>query len=235
MYYEDVRLKPGDTVSGLTTKYCYKAADWGKIWKDPKNSGLVLVRKDSANVRPGDLLHIPIPWKLVTNTVTLEADGASIVLERDGELGEQVTFVQTVYSNDPSVEGAGPFCVDACQPDDDEPFYFTAAELTADPNRRKRFRDRSRRPTPSVEQGTTRWRAVVSLAVVTGQRLTVYKSYVWGWNMTPANVITTFLPRAREATGEGNDGTHLPRAREATGEGNDGTHQLAAEREGQNN
>jgi len=40
MFYEFVRLRPDDTVSGLATEYCYKAADWEKIWKDPKNLGV---------------------------------------------------------------------------------------------------------------------------------------------------------------------------------------------------
>jgi hypothetical protein len=34
MYYEDIRLKYGETVSGLATEYAYKAADWKKIWLD---------------------------------------------------------------------------------------------------------------------------------------------------------------------------------------------------------
>ena len=199
MYYEDVRLKHGETVSGLAEEYAYKAADWRKIWLDTRNAGLVGRRKDPAKVQPGDLLYIPIPWKLVTKTTTLEADGASVVLERDGELGERVTFVQTVYQHNQPVEGTTAFCVDGCPADDDEPFYYTADELKNDPTRHKRFSDHSSRNSPSVAAGTTKWRAVVSLAVATDKRVTVYKSYVWGWNMTPAKVITAVGPR--EATG----------------------------------
>ena len=199
MYYEDLRLKAGDTISGLATEYAYKATDWEKIWKDPKNLRLVSLRKDPANVRPGDLLYVPIPWKLVTKQVTLETDGASITLERDGELGKRVTFVQTVYQHNQPIAGTTDFCVDGCPADDDDPFYWTTAELTTDPTRHKRFSDHSHRGAPSVADGTTKWRAVVSLAVATDKRVTVYKSYVWGWNMTPANAITTVGPR--EATG----------------------------------
>lgn len=96
MYYEGARLKHGDTASGLATEYAYKAVDWAKIWRDPRNASLVSRRKDPA-------------------------------------------------------------------------------------------------------RGTTKWPAVVSLAVVTEKRVTVYKSYVWGWNMPPANVISAVGPR--EATG----------------------------------
>lgn len=37
--------------------------------------------------------------------------------------------------------------------------------------------------------------AVLSLAVVTRTRVTVWHSLVWGWDMTPANVITVVGPR----------------------------------------
>ena len=49
---------------------------------------------------------------------------------------------------------------------------------------------------------------MVSLAVATDKRVTVYKSYVWGWNMTPAKVITAVGPR--EADRPRNDGTYQP-------------------------
>jgi hypothetical protein len=199
MYHEDVRLKHGETVAGLATEYAYKPADWKKIWLDTHNAGLVCKRKDPAKVQAGDLLYVPIPWKLVTKTTTLEVDGASVVLERDGELGQRVTFVQPVYQHNQPVAGTTAFCVDGCPADDNEPFYYTAAELTDVPNRHKRFSDHSSRNSPTVAKETTKWRAVVSLAVATDKRVTVYKSYVWGWNMTPANVIATVGPR--EATG----------------------------------
>jgi hypothetical protein len=41
MYYKDVRIKPGDSILGLAAKYCYKAADWENLWKDPKTLGVV--------------------------------------------------------------------------------------------------------------------------------------------------------------------------------------------------
>ncbi len=126
-------------------------------------------------------------------------DGASIVLDRNGELGTRLTFVQTVYQANQPVAGTTAFCVDGCPADDDEPFYWTATEIAGDPNLRKRFSDHSARGAPSAAQGTTSWRAVVSLAVVTEKRVTVYQSIVWGWNMTPADVISVVGPR--EATG----------------------------------
>jgi hypothetical protein len=199
MYYEDVKIQHGETVSGLATDYAHKATAWEKIWKDPKNARLVALRKDPAHVRAGDILYVPIPWKVISKPITPETDGASIVIERDGELGTRITFVQTVYQHNQPLDDTTPFCVDGCPGDDDLPFYWTMAELTRDPNRRKRFWDHSSRDAPSADKGSTRWRAVVSLAVVTEKRVTVYKSYVWGWNMTTANVITTVGPR--ESTG----------------------------------
>jgi hypothetical protein len=199
MYFEDVRVKPRETVSGLATDYGYKATEWEKIWRSPKNAGLVSLRRDPAHIQPGDLLNVPIPWKFVTKHLSGQVDGAAIVLERNGELGTRLTFVQTVYQANQPVAGTTPFCVDGCPADDDDPFYWTATEIAGDPDLRKRFSDHSARGAPTAALGTTRWRAVVSLAVVTEKRVTVYQSIVWGWNMTPANVITIVGPR--EATG----------------------------------
>jgi len=216
MYCEDVRLKHGDTISGLAKAYAYKETDWRKIWDDPRNVTLVGMRKAPEHVRPGDLLQIPIPWKVTSKSLTPETDGASLVMVRDGELGERISWVQTVYQHNQPVAGTTPFCVDGCPADDADPFYYTAQELTDDPARRKRFSDHSSRGAPTAKLGTTKWRAVVSLCVVTDKRVTVYKSHVWGWNMTTANAITAVGPR--EATGPEMMG-HINLLRKGVGKG----------------
>ena len=86
--------------------------------------------------------------------------------------------------------------MDGCTPDDSLPFYWTDDEIKNDANLRKKFSDYSKRNAPSAAQGTTRWRAVLSLAVCTRKRVTIWNSMVWGWDMTPANAITSIGPRA---------------------------------------
>lgn len=122
-----------------------------------------------------------------------------MIAERDGELGERLTWVQTVYQHNQSILGTTPFCVDGCPADDNAPFYWTAAEIAGSPGLRKRFEDYSQRNPPTAANGTTKWRAVLSLGVVTGRRVTVWNSLVWGWNMTNTNDITPIGPRAATA------------------------------------
>lgn|GEM_PF-4455197 len=200
MFYEDYRVRRGDSISGIAKAYGYKALDWKKIWEDPGNSGLIDKRGTPENIQPGDQLNIPIPWRVVTKQLTGMSDGAQMVVERDGELGKQLTWVQTVYQHNQPAPSTQPYCVDGCPADDDLPFYWTNSEIASDPTLRKRFIDRSRRPPPSAAQGTTKWRAVVSLAVVTEKRVTVWNSLVWGWNMETDGTVTTIGPRAATLT-----------------------------------
>lgn len=217
MFYEDYKIKRGDTLWDLAVAYGYQGKDWKKIWDDPKNSGLVVKRKKPELIQPGDELMIPIPWTAVSTSLTLKSDGAEMIVERDGELGKQLSFVQTVYRhNQPIGPNPNPFCVDACTPDDDLPFYWTAPEIQADPNRRKRFYDYSSRNAPTAAQGTTKWRAIVSIAVVTEKRVTIWDSQVWGWDMTPAQAMSMIGPR--DATGfEVSGHLHLLRTGVGTG------------------
>jgi hypothetical protein len=201
MFYEGVTIARGDTISRLAAAYGYKDRDWGTVWNDPRNSPLSKHRGAPEKISAGDTLLIPIPWRVVHKAVVNEHDGASIVLERDGELGQQLSWVQTVYrGNQPAGPNPSPFCVDGCTPDDDLPFYWTNGEIAANPTLRKLFKDHSARPAPTVAMGTTTWRAVVSLAVVTKKRVTIWNSQVWGWDMTPANAVTTIGPRAARET-----------------------------------
>jgi hypothetical protein len=105
--------------------------------------------------------------------------------------------VQTVYRhNQPIGPNPNPFCVDGCTPDDNLPYYWTNAEISADRSLRQRFYDYSRRPNPTAAMGTTRWRAVLSLAMTTGKRVTIWDSIVWGWNLAPtATKATAVGPR----------------------------------------
>jgi hypothetical protein len=200
MFYEDVQLRSADTVSRLAVAYGYKVIDWPKIWKDPKNARLVAERREPEAFKVMDVLYVPIPWKVTSQSLVARQRGGELMAERDGELGERLTWVQTVYQHNQPVPGTLAFCVDGCPADDHLPFYWTTAELGGNSLLRKRFEDYSQRNPPTAAQGTTRWRAVLSLAVVTGQRVTIWNSLVWGWDMTPANNIITVAPRAATKT-----------------------------------
>jgi len=197
MYYEDVKIQLGETLSGLANAYGH--TDWKKIWDDPRNAALKAKRGVPNKIQPGDILMVPIPWRITSKTLTIEVQGVGFEASRDGGKGTRLSWVQTVFQDNQAVTGTTAFCVDGCPADDDLPFYWTEAELTADPGRRTKFIDHPSRGAPTADQGTTHWRAITSLAVVTGKRITVFDSWVWGFNLTPANAVTKIGPRA--ATG----------------------------------
>jgi hypothetical protein len=199
MFYEDVQLVWGDTVSGLAKAYGYQVYQWKKIWDDPANATLIARREKPEKLQVGDVVKVPIPWSVTSLGLVTQSDGAEITIDRDGEAGTQLSWVQTVYRhNQPIGPNPDPFCVDACTPDDDLPFYWTNTEIASDSNRRKQFYDRPSRNRPSETLGTTKWRAVTSLAVVTGKRVTIWDSWVWGFDLPPADPCTMIGPR--EAT-----------------------------------
>ncbi|HTK29626.1 MAG TPA: hypothetical protein VL309_08755 [Vicinamibacterales bacterium] len=200
MFYEDVKVKAGESVSRLAVAYGYLAHDYSRVWNDPKNATLVRSRRVPERLQPGDVIVVPIPWRVTHKTLTVEGSGVGIEVKRSGARGTRLSWVQTVYRhNQPIGPNPAPFCVDACTPDDSLPFYWTNAEIAADPTLRQKFVDHPSRSAPSAAQGTTRWRAIVSIAVMTDKRVTVYDSLVWGFDMTPANAITKVGPRAATA------------------------------------
>lgn len=200
MFYEDVKLVSGDTVWQLAIAYGYKGPEWTKIWNDPKNAALVAKRGKPEKLQVGDVLMIPIPWKVISKSLVAEAHGAGFEMKRDGEAGKRLGFVQTVYRhNQPIGPNPNPFCVDACTPDDNLPFYWTEKEIKDDPSLRTTFIDHPSRNNPTVGMGTTKWRAVVSISVQTEKRVTVWDSWVWGFDLTPAGAVSTIGPRAATA------------------------------------
>ena len=196
MYYEEVRVRSGETVSGLAVAYGHKAQKWRSIWDEPENLVVTAKRGKPENMKAGDVLHIPIPWRVISKTLTVKPNGVEIKVRRDGGRGSRVRWIQTVNRDNQPFGVPDIFCTDPCgPPDDNAPFYWTGAELAGDPHRRKRFSDYPKRPAPSAALGTTRWRAVLSIAVVTGKRVTVYDSWVWGFNMAPGGTVTRVAPR----------------------------------------
>src|SRR5437763_373651 len=128
MFYEDVKVKRGETVSGLAAAYGYKPSEWQEIWHHPRNLHAVARSGVPERLQIGETLQIPISWTVIKKSLTPQPDGAIMVAERDGELGKRLTWVQTVYRhNQPIGPNPNPFCVDGCTPDDNLPFYWTDA------------------------------------------------------------------------------------------------------------
>lgn len=217
MYYEDVKIKPGDTISELIEKYGHKGSKWPSIWDDPKNSALKAKRGKPERIQPGDVFNIPIPWTITSKSVSVvPGKRVKCDAERDGVRGTQLGWVQTVDQSNQPIGGTTQQCVDACPPDDADPFYWTSAELVTDPTLHKRFEDTPSRPPPTVAQGTTKWRAILSFVVFTEQRVTIVESFLWGFDLTPAGVITAVAPRAITAAEET---SHLALLAAGTGTG----------------
>jgi hypothetical protein len=217
MFYEDVIVLPGETVYGLSEAYGHKGTEWRKIWDDPRNAGVKGMRKVPEKLGIGDILWVEIPWAVTEWTLIAQPDGATMRALRDGEPGTRITWVQTVYQSNQPVTGTTAHCVDGCPADDPLPFYYTKDELKEQPKRRNEFFDYShRRNPPARALGPTRWRAVLSVAVVTGQRVSLWDSQVWGWDMSPTKEITILGPR--DATKQEVDG-HINLLRTGKGTG----------------
>lgn len=196
MYFEDVAVGAGQTLLDLVVAYGHRATEAPKIWALPENSHLAQ-RGGPQLLAAGDVVQIPIPWRIKRPLIVrVEPRGAGFEVTRTGRQGSRLSWVQTVYRhNQPIGPNPAAMCVDACTPDDNLPFYFTDAEIAGDPSLRRKFSDHPSRDPPAAAIGTTRWRAIVSMAVVTIKRVTVLDSTVWGFNMTPGNVVTTSGPR----------------------------------------
>ena len=196
MFYEDVTITAGHpTLDKIVWRYGHKTTDADSIWNHRRNIEIRMLRSSPEKMQPGDVLHIPIPWRVVSTPMFTHASGVDIHINRDGGRGLQLRFVQTVNrDNQPFGPRLDRFCSDPCEADDpvnaNEPFYRTRAEIATTPGWRKQLWDQPSRPNPAAAQGTTRWRAVTSIACVTSKRITIFETKVWGFNLTPAGVVT---------------------------------------------
>jgi len=201
MFLEDVTVGKGETLAVLVRAYGHKASDEAATWALPENAVLAK-RGASSTLVAGDVVNIPIPWTIKSPPgLKVVPGGAHIDIWRSGQRGTRLSWVQTVYrDNQPIGPNPNAFCVDACTPDDDLPFYWTDAEIAGDPNLRRHFSDEPARSAPSAAKGTTRWRAITSMAIVTRKRVTVVDSTVWGFNLTPTGHVTTVGPHKASGT-----------------------------------
>ena len=61
MFYEDVmRTASHPTIDKLVWRYGHKPSDWKWIWEDSMNTDLRARRATPADMKPGDVLYIPI-------------------------------------------------------------------------------------------------------------------------------------------------------------------------------
>ena len=202
MYYEDIEIERGDTLPALALLYGHGLYAGPRIWSDPRNEALRAARGRPERMQPGDRLYMPIPWIIISTSMTYNREGSGVLFEarRSGNRGTRLRWVQTVdRGNQPygaRPYGAPRFVVDpSSPPNSDEPFYHARAWLAAHPDARRRFHDTPSRPPPSLLMGTTEWRALLSIAVVTGKRVTVVDTHYWGFNRKRDGAVSKVLAR----------------------------------------
>src|SRR6266852_3416284 len=86
MYHEDVKVKNGETVSGIGADFGYRITEWHKIWDDPKNAPLVKKRGKPEHLQIDDVVWVKIPWHTVTRRLTADANGASFLVQRNDQV-----------------------------------------------------------------------------------------------------------------------------------------------------
>lgn len=223
-FYEDVIVRSNETLVMLAAAYGHDPDDWRQIWNDPRNADLVRRRRTSDNIRAGDRLQMPIPFRITEQS--LNPDGASFRMsaKRSGKEGCRLSWVQTVYAhNQPQFGHHRPFPAFSVDlpTEDDKPYYWTQVEIDQADRNDGRFPqvifDTPFRNPPAAPLPTTTWRAVTSLCVTTGQRVSIWDTFVWGVNFG-ADGVNTRLD-IRPATPEERAG-HLNLLRKKVGRSN---------------
>jgi hypothetical protein len=196
MVYEDVYLKHGETLSQLALDYGLSFSGWRRIWEEPKNAHLVMQRKHPESLLVGDKIIIPIDIRIISKEMTAAPKGNGhfqIKARRSGGKGKNIKWVQTVFGDNQPMFPPSPYSVDL-PTDDDEPFYYTEAEMLANSNLRTGFYDAPFR-FPPLDRTTT-WRAVLSLGIVTGKRVSIFEPIVWGVDFGKDGHNNIYKPRS---------------------------------------
>ncbi|WP_128330946.1 hypothetical protein [Apibacter sp. HY039] len=194
MKYQKIKVNFGDTISQIAADYGYKSSDGGKIWNDIKNSSLRNRRKKITNLSSDDELYIPIPWKIIYKDLTKTSSlWYKMEAKRNGDKGKYLRWTQTVFQDNQPIGSTNTFCVDACPPDDDEPFYYTLAELNHNSDFRLHFYDIPKRPNPINRP--TAWRAVLSISSIFEKKVSIIDSIVWGIDFHINGKLTKYNPR----------------------------------------
>ncbi len=219
LFYEDVKIKTGETLIGLAAEYGFDPNDWRDIWNDAKNAALRGKRSLSTDVQSGDVVYIPIKWRILRKTLTASASTFRMVGRRNGKEGGRIDWVQTIYGHNQPKFGSEKlfpaFSVDL-PTDDNTPFYWTQKEYDAG-QKRNIMSDAPFRNPPTAAQGTTTWRAVTSLCLTTNKRVSIWDTFVWGINFQPDGINKPYS--IRRATQDEING-HLNLLRKKTGKSN---------------
>ncbi|MDX2248682.1 MAG: hypothetical protein SF052_17990 [Bacteroidia bacterium] len=201
LFYEPVKINYGETIIGLAAEYGFDPNDWREIWNDPMNAKLVERRKLSTKIRKGDIIHIPIKWRIAQKTLNPSKGSFLLEAKRTGREGGRLDWVQTVYGHNQPLFRGGPFPAFSVDlpTEDDTPFYWTHKEYD-NGTVRTEISDRPNRPAPTPQQGTTKWRAVTSLCVVTGKRVSIWNTFVWGidFEVTGSNKPYPIRPATKD-------------------------------------
>jgi hypothetical protein len=195
MVFEQVNVSHNETLSKIACDYGYNSWDWIKIWDHPSNTLLNQKRRKPENLQIGDSIIIPLPWKITRKILSAYSPGNrfAINVERNGGKGEKLRWVQTVFQDNQPIGTTDAFCADACPGDDEEPFYYTTAEIISDPERKRKFFDSPWRQPPTSR--TTAWRAVLSICSVSKLRVSVFESIVWGVDFDKYGINKKYAPR----------------------------------------
>ncbi|MEO6834210.1 MAG: hypothetical protein ABI169_18525 [Chitinophagaceae bacterium] len=195
MLFDDVFLKPGISLSRIAKSYGYADWQWRKIWDDPRNATLVAKRKKPEKLLAGDKIYVPIPWRITSSTmaeIPHQKGHFEIRAKRSGKLGENVKWLQTVFGDNQPQFPPSSYSVDL-PTDDNDPFYWTAAEEKAHPDYLTEFYDAPFRNPP--KDRTTTWRAVLSIGVITEKRVSILDAIVWGVNFKKDGTNSFYKPR----------------------------------------
>jgi hypothetical protein len=195
MVFEQITVAHNETLSKIASDYGYNSWDWAKIWDHPSNALLKQDRGKPENLKVGDAVIIPLPWKITSKILSIYSHGNrfAINVERNGGKGKKLRWVQTVFRDNQPIGSTDAFCVDPSLGDDDDPFYFTTAEILSDPERKRKFFDSPWRPPPSSR--TTAWRAVLFICSVSKLRVSVFESIVWGVDFGQNGTNKKYAPR----------------------------------------
>lgn len=198
MVYEDISFRSGETLSQVANNYGYGLGNWKVIWDHPANSKLKALRGTPNKINKGDQLIIPIPWVIhLKQLVNFQQSNGRptfrLTAKRNGEKGEYIRWVQTVFQDNQPIGRTSTFCADACPGDDNDPFYYTSTELASQDEFRKSFYDAPWRNPHS--QRSTAWRAVLSVCSVSNKRVSVFESIVWGIDFGMNGKNIAYSPR----------------------------------------
>ena len=98
MVYEKIEIKSGNTLSQVANDYGYNLWDWKRIWEHHGNSNLKRERTKPENLKAGDIIVVPLPWKIISKKLTPHTKGHggmtfAIRTRRNGVKGEKTEGV----------------------------------------------------------------------------------------------------------------------------------------------